>query len=324
MPRFDNGYISVQRRCIDGDIGHDPILFTLWVRLISWANIAEGRAHPRLNDSKIKRGEILTSYNELVASFEPWDKMTISAKRIRRRLEYLRQTDRIGLEQVHRGIKITLLNYDFYQGQKNQADVTRQSEGAPRAGRGHVEGTHIEKENNKIRKHISPEGTKVPPGSQITPVSLFNSSLQGDIETPKVDTHTGPKKRGGKPKTPTAGAEVWESYRAAYLIRYGVEPARSAKVNAICSRLAKDIGAEEAKSVAAYYVTHNDRWYINKGHDLKYCLGDAQKLLTEFQRGGIQVTSATAGRMDLAQSNRSAIRDHLKRKYGDDNARALL
>ena len=39
------------------------------------------------------------------------------------------------------------------------------------------------------------------------------------------------------------------------------------------------LGAEDAPAVAAFYVGHNDAFYIRKGHDVGQLLADAEKLL---------------------------------------------
>jgi len=90
----------------------------------------------------------------------------------------------------------------------------------------------------------------------------------------------------GKPVRPkTDGSKVWESYSTAYERRYGVKPIRNAKTNSLCSRLVGLVGADVAPSVADYYLTSRNAWYIQKGHNLESLVADAGKLHTEWLTG---------------------------------------
>lgn len=97
-----------------------------------------------------------------------------------------------------------------------------------------------------------------------------------------------------KPKS-TAGVETprssekniptWEAYRAAYLKRYGEPPVRNASVNSKIKQFVNRIGAEEAPLVAEFYLTHNDRFYVQTMHTAGSLLRDAEKLRTEWATG---------------------------------------
>lgn len=89
-----------------------------------------------------------------------------------------------------------------------------------------------------------------------------------------------------KPKAPPATGAVWDAYRDAFVRRYGQEPVRNARVNAQLAQLVGRIGAAEAPAVAAFYVGHNGRFYVEKCHGVGYLLADAEKLRTEWARRG--------------------------------------
>lgn len=84
---------------------------------------------------------------------------------------------------------------------------------------------------------------------------------------------------------PTGGIPVWESYAEAYRQRYKVEPVRNAKTNSQCVQIAKRLG-ENGPKVAAFFVGHNDRLYLNSRHVLDLLVRDAEKIHTDWERGG--------------------------------------
>lgn len=119
-----------------------------------------------------------------------------------------------------------------------------------------------------------------------------------------------PKKPRALPSAETKTGRTWAAYSQAYRLRYGEEPARNAKGFGICSQLVDRLGAEEAPEVAAFYVGHNDSFYVRSLHPLSLLLRDAEKLRTEWKVGR-QMTQTTARRVEQAQSNADAIRDYL-------------
>ena len=57
-------------------------------------------------------------------------------------------------------------------------------------------------------------------------------------------------------------AETWEAYSKAYFNRYGVEPTRNARVNGQLAQFCKRVPLEEAPAIAAFYLGHNNAFYI--------------------------------------------------------------
>ncbi|HJV52761.1 MAG TPA: hypothetical protein VJ652_14940, partial [Noviherbaspirillum sp.] len=60
------------------------------------------------------------------------------------------------------------------------------------------------------------------------------------------------------------------------------------------------LGAEEAPMVAAWFVGHNNRYYVQKMHAVGCLLADAEKLRTEWATGR-RVTAAAAQEADRLQ-----------------------
>jgi hypothetical protein len=129
---------------------------------------------------------------------------------------------------------------------------------------------------------------------------LFPPSPVGEV-APKKNAVV--KTVGAKPVMPTT--ETWGAYSAAYAKRYGTEPVRNAVVNGQLANVVKRLGADEAPKVAAWYVTHNAKWYVQQAHSVAALVKDAEKLRTEWVTRR-QVTSTEAAQADRTQTNFNA------------------
>lgn len=86
---------------------------------------------------------------------------------------------------------------------------------------------------------------------------------------------------------------TWRAYSLAYLDRYGTKPVRNAKVNKNVMDFVKRLGYDESPQVAAFFLTHQGAFYIQKCHDFGVALADAEKLRTEWATNR-KVTGITA------------------------------
>ena len=109
-----------------------------------------------------------------------------------------------------------------------------------------------------------------------------------------------------KKKPVTAGTEVWQAYEEAYRLRYGVQPIRNSKTNSVCKKLIDSVGKDNAINVVTNYLRINDRWYINKAHDISLCISDYQKILTCIETG-VHINSSLANQIDKKQATSDAI-----------------
>lgn len=75
---------------------------------------------------------------------------------------------------------------------------------------------------------------------------------------------------------------TWDAYASAYERRYHVTPVRHAGINSMLGKLVDKLGAEESPLVAAFYLTHNAAFYVQKMHPVNLLLADAEKLRTEW------------------------------------------
>ncbi len=111
------------------------------------------------------------------------------------------------------------------------------------------------------------------------------SSQAAKLEnTLPVATPRAPKKDDVTPETRALRLQTWESYATAFFNRHGTEPVRNAKVNSQIVQIVKNLG-EEAPHVAAFYVGHNEPWYVKKMHSLDSLVKDAESLRAQWATG---------------------------------------
>ena len=103
---------------------------------------------------------------------------------------------------------------------------------------------------------------------------------------------------------------TWESYCDAYAGRYGVGPVKNAKVAGMVVSFVKRIPMVEAPDIAAWYVQHPGRFYVERGHVFDHLLKDAEKLRTEWATGRV-VTSTAARQSDRRGAMASAVENLL-------------
>lgn len=122
---------------------------------------------------------------------------------------------------------------------------------------------------------------------------------------PAEDAAQPVKRAARKPKEPAPSAETWEAYASAYRRHYNADPVRNAMVNGQLAQIVGRLGAEEAPQVAAWYVGHQNRFYVGAGHSVGMLLKDCEKLRTEWATGR-QTTAMQAIQADKTQTNFNA------------------
>jgi hypothetical protein len=134
-----------------------------------------------------------------------------------------------------------------------------------------------------------------------------DSDAEALAETEASQTVAGASRptRRVEPRPKPQTNPVWEAYAVSYENRYRVAPIRNAKINGQLALLLGRVPVEEAPLIAAFYVTHNGRFYVEKGHAIDYLLRDAEKIRTEFVTRK-QFTSAQATLTDRTQTNLGA------------------
>lgn len=105
---------------------------------------------------------------------------------------------------------------------------------------------------------------------------------------------------GRTPPQKGASSPTWDRYSDAYESRYGIKPVRNGRINGQLTQMIKRIGLEESPSVAEYFVTHNNRYYCQRGHSVDCLLRDCEKLRMEFHTQ-TQITESDSRKKDSTQ-----------------------
>ena len=117
---------------------------------------------------------------------------------------------------------------------------------------------------------------------------IFPSDLSTDLSkdscagTPPATARSSSRvKNGAQPKS----ASTYLAYAEQYQQRYGVEPVRNAKTNALLCQLVDRLGADEAPCVAAFYLGLDTPLYANAGHPLNLLVRDCEAMRMQWKRG---------------------------------------
>lgn len=130
-------------------------------------------------------------------------------------------------------------------------------------------------------------------------------------KTPSGATAPDPKKNGEAVDLLNAGRQVWDAYSAAYFNRYQTNPVQNAKVRSIIKQFVQRIGTEEARHVAAFFVSHDDRFYVQRQHQVEQMLKDAEGLRTQWATNRT-VTSGKAIKLENTASNRDSVTEAIQ------------
>lgn len=276
MARHTNGFIVIDRKLKNSDLADDPVLLSLWIHLLLMANWKDSKTKVNLLE-----GTTIIKRGELVTSqLELMRKIASSRQKLRTRLAYLEKTGRINQRINQQGIHITIRNYCQYQDYEKVSN---------------------QRNNQRLTNDQPTDNQRITNDQPLNEPTLTREQENKETILPVA--------------SPTGGS-VWNSYSLAYAKRYGTNPTRNAKSNALCLQLVKRIGQEDAPAVIEFYLTHNDRWYVQKCHALEYAVKDSEKLHMEWKRG-CQMTSQTAISLERQGNNQQAAAIYWKQKYGE-------
>lgn len=172
----------------------------------------------------------------------------------------------------------------------------RGASGAPRKSRG-ARGSITGCTSFQNGVHVVPER-----GAPGAPNPSSNPSFKPPIKQNRSDEGKKPPIDGDEKKVASLSGETWNAYSNAYERRYKTKPVRNATVNAQMAGFVKRLGADEAPAVAAFYVAHNNRFYVQTMHSTGTMLKDAEKLRTEWATS-TRITETQAREADRLQSS---------------------
>lgn len=139
-------------------------------------------------------------------------------------------------------------------------------------------------------------------GVTVTPNPSSNPSFKPPLNQNRYDEGKKPPVAVAKKSESALTGETWNAYSNAYEFRYGTKPVRNATVNAQVASFVKRLGGIEAPAVAAFYVTHNNRFYVQTMHSAGAMVKDAEKLRTEWATS-TRVTETKAREADRLQTS---------------------
>jgi len=109
--------------------------------------------------------------------------------------------------------------------------------------------------------------------------------------------------------------EVWRAYEEAFESRYATKPIRNAKINRQVSELVKRLGQTLACDVVRFYLSQNDRFFVERVHELGQCLAQAESLAARFQ-AKISVSKTKATKLEKTGQSAQAMQNYLEKKHG--------
>jgi hypothetical protein len=137
----------------------------------------------------------------------------------------------------------------------------------------------IIEERNKEEKEKKEELIRGNSSSANEPAKLSNVLSLVKDEPKKLNKKAPMKKDAINPKP------VIDAYYEGYRQRYGVPPVINAMAGANAKALINRLGsAEKAVAIVGFYLTHNNRFYLQNAHAFKFCLNDCEKLHTEYMK----------------------------------------
>jgi hypothetical protein len=291
VARRTNGWIVLARQIQDHWLWKDKEAYMIWNWLLMNANYDKSTILWKKKERTLDRGQLVTTLREIAT------RCFCDKDKVDRTLKVLESATMIATENTTSGRIITILNYKKFNDKGFTAETENATEPAKRMRHGCDTDATIRtiKQKNKTTTKQESFPSDEPTGT----VDLFPVEVLP------------PEKKKEAPKT--LGSFVWDAYQRAYQGRYQVPPIRNAKVNVLCSQLVKRLGMVDAVQVVGFYLTHNDRWYVQKGHALEYCVKDAEKLHMEWSRGS-QITSLKAVTVERDQGNADAIRAYFAKQ----------
>ena len=161
--------------------------------------------------------------------------------------------------------------------------------------------------------------------------SVFNHQIEpswvgsGIAAAPEAEILEAETPKSAKPKTADEkiranpdNVKTWNAYAAAYRRRYGILPESNRKTRGQVAQFVKLVGAEKAVVLAAYFPTHNGRWFVQCRHEFGLLLKSYQQIATDYATGQ-QMTETRARQAENTQANlesHNGALEILKKHYG--------
>lgn len=106
-------FIKLNRKITNWRWYQDPTTFRVFVHLIIKANVFDND----FNNITVHRGQLVTSYGHLAAELGFYKDNKIMVQPVRTAINHLKSTGEISVERFAKGLIITIINYENYQGE---------------------------------------------------------------------------------------------------------------------------------------------------------------------------------------------------------------
>lgn len=305
-----NGWFKFHRKIYSGDMVGKYAVITVWTYLLSEAQWSDSEHAVTVAGQQYypKTGEVITGQHKIVKA------TGLARQRVRSAIAYLEKTERITQKTNFDGSVIKINNYDKYQDclENHHPTITRpkrknQPQTNQPTNQPQQDINAMPPNVDELNENIGQPSEQPQANQRVTsPQPASNHIKENNKLTRKEDKKLNPS------RVVTGGSLVWFAYRDAYFARYKVEPVRNQRTNALCSQLAKRLGVVDAPEVIKFYLTHTDRWYVTKRHQLEYAVKDAEKLHMEW-RTGDKMNSLKAKNVELQGSNDQVFEGFLRR-----------
>ncbi len=168
-----------------------------------------------------------------------------------------------------------------------------------------------EKAVNEVHQLSNKAVNVVPKGGEPHDIKAVNE-VHTSTPYSNPDNKPSSSDKSGKDSSDAANAlqaackATWQSYSDAYEKQYGIPPIRNASVSTAIRAFCKKVPHHEAPKIAAFYVSHNNNFYVQKTHSVFLMSKDAEGLRTQWATGRLN-GSAKPGKFDSsAYVNRNA------------------
>ncbi len=305
MARFDKGWFCVQRRLFRADKQNNEwygrgLELGVWLNLIAWANVRDGKTRIGRHDVIVRRGEVVTSYRDLA------DQQGISRQNVRTALSRLSESSKINTLYNTGGLHIRICNYERYQtaeGSSNtddNLDLTRSQPG-PNLDLTSTQ-HHIEQSNKENKETTEQEllPADVPPaGDEGGDVLILGAGAKRRRREVK---------RGAPSRSePAKSTATLEAYAAAMYAMHRFHPLHNAPLRSQACKLVDLVGVNDAPAVAEYFVLNEkEAWVVKARHPFGELVKNAQKYYGNWKTG-TKVSASMAKAVERNDANRNTL-----------------
>lgn len=108
---------------------------------------------------------------------------------------------------------------------------------------------------------------------------------------------------------------IWEAYRASHMRRYGFEPKRHARSNAVCKQIRDMYGLDEAITIVQAYVANNNAFYVKQAHRLGLLPSVVEAVVADI-KGPMKLTRRNVDNLEKTAGSVNAAEQFLNWKQG--------